>query len=89
VIPPIEEAGPCKNRRTTKPWRERLDERFSVQHWQRLPQVRGDRRVIGKRPSDQNHKPVSGVIEGIDEEATLSLLDKKQVVHREKITASD
>jgi acetate kinase len=38
---------------------------------------------------DQNRKLVSGAIEGIDEEATLSLLQGKQVVHQEKITASD
>jgi acetate kinase len=43
----------------------------------------------GNATSDQNRKLVSGVIEGIEEETTLSLLDKKQVVHREKITASD
>src|SRR2546426_3149042 len=40
-------------------------------------------------PPDQNRKLVSGAIEGIGEEATLSLLENKQLVHQEKITASD
>jgi acetate kinase len=38
---------------------------------------------------DQNRTLVSGIIEGIDKEARLSVLERKQVVHREKITASD
>jgi acetate kinase len=38
---------------------------------------------------DQNRKLVSGAIEGIGDDAMLSLLKYKQVIHQEKMTASD
>ncbi len=38
---------------------------------------------------DKQRKLVSGIVEGIGQEATFSLLENKQTIQQEKIAASD
>jgi acetate kinase len=89
VIPPIEEAGPRKN--AAQRSRGGNDSMNVLVFNTGSASLKFEVIAVssGNATSDQNRKLVSGVIEGIEEETTLSLLDKKQVVHREKIAASD